>query len=486
MATKLDLINTKPSVVSMGVESFANDMSSFTEVEHLRWTPPAWGNEKLARISACMLDDSVQGTIGWKISEANKKAFSILTGNQPVLVDIRPAIEVLEDMDENTFLHAGPPIEWKNMCGSMRGGMIGGMLYEGKAETAEEAEQLLASGKIRFAPCHSRNAAGPMAGIVTPSMPMFIIENKQTGKKGYCTMNEGWGRSLRFGAFDENVITRLHWMEKTLSKGIKVVIEACGGVDTKVLISQAVQAGDECHNRDISATNLFFKLAAPKIVESKMLTDREKIEIINFLGQHEHFFLNLAMATCKAGLVSAENIPYSTMATVMARNGYEVGIRVSCMGNEWFTAPAEIPDGLYFPGFSPADANPDIGDSAVTETGGLGAFAMGAAPAIVQFVGGTSEQAFQYTKDMYRITIGKNNNFKIPNMSFQGTPTGIDIAKVLNNNMTPIINTGIAHKEPGHGLVGAGVVRAPRGCFEKAVLAFYEKYRDEFVQLDIG
>ncbi len=480
MASKTDLINGTPRFVNIGVDSFAKDMDAFTTGAHVQWKPPANGDARLGRLLACMHADDVPGSLGGKIAAANKIALEKVVSAQPTLVDILPAREVLADMDENTYLHAGPPLNWDTMCGSMRGGMMGALIFEGRANSPEEAERLLKSGAIRFAPCHSRDAAGPMAGIISPSMPLMVMENKADGKRAYCSMNEGWGRTLRFGAYDEAVVKRLHWMKDTLAKGLRAVIGRMGGIDIKVLISQALQMGDECHNRDISATNLFFKLVTPQLLKCEQLSGQELTEIVDFLGQHEHFFLNLAMAASKVSLLSADNIPYSTLVTVMARNGYEVGIRVSGLGESWFTAKAEVADGLYFAGYSPADANPDIGDSAITETGGIGAFAMAAAPAIVQFVGGSTEDAFRYTKEMYRITIGRNNNYKIPNLGFAGTPTGIDIAKVLDANIMPVINTGIAHKEAGHGLVGAGVVPAPRQCFEKALAAFEERYAEDF------
>ncbi len=478
MANPKNLL-VKPNIINVGLKSMADNANAFTTATHLDWQPSAFGDSQLAMLVAKMSGNAEPGTLAEKINNANKLALERVVGAQPVVVDMKPAIEVLEGMDENTIYHAGPPIEWKNMCGAMRGSITGAMLYEGRATTEQEAVALASSGKIRYAPCHSVNPAGPMAGIISPSMPMWVVENKADGKRAYCTMNEGWGRTLRFGAFDSAVIERLHWMESTLCKAMKVVIEDCDGINLKSIIAQALQMGDECHNRDIAATNIFFKMAAPIIVRSEQLSQDEKVEVIDFLGKHEHFVLNLAMAACKASLISAENIPYSTMVTVMARNGYEVGIRISGMGDRWFTAPATVPDGLYFPGYSPADANPDIGDSAITETGGIGAFAMGTAPAIVQFVGGSTEEAVQYTNDMFSITIGRNNTYKMPNMSFAGTPTGIDILKVLANNILPVINTGIAHKEPGHGLVGAGIVPAPADCFAKAATAFAENHKDE-------
>ena len=426
-------------------------------------------------MTAVLSDDSTSDSLGARINTANKEALSRIKGARPVVKNILKAGDVISGMTKKTILHAGPPISWDKMCGPMRGAVIGALMYENLASTPKEAEELAASGEIEYATCHSHNAVGPMAGIISYSMPVWIVHNESFDCTAYATMNEGWGRTLRFGAYDENVITRLRWMEQTLAPVMQDVLERLGGIDLKTMIAQALQMGDECHNRDIAATNLFFKLVAPIIVDSKFPLSVIK-EVITFLGTHEHFFLNLAMAACKSSLIPVMDIPYSTVVTAIARNGVEVGIMVSGVGSSWFTDKAHIPKGLYFPGYSEADANPDIGDSAITETGGIGAFVMGAAPAIVQFVGGTANDAVRLTKEMYEITVGRNESFALPSMSFAGAPTGIDLRKVVDTSILPIVNTGIAHKEAGHGLVGAGIVRVPSGVFTKALRAFTEKY----------
>lgn len=475
MALMSGILETKPKVVNVGLESFYSDVAHFTEAVHVDWQPPGWGDPGLARIVAMLSDDSAPESLGAKIAAANLEALNRVRSARPVAVDMKQALEIVPGMTKRTVLHAGPPIEWEQMCGSMRGAVVGALLYEGLANTPEEAQKLAASKEIEYAPCHERDMVGPMAGIVSASMPVWVVRNETFGNLAFCTMNEGWGRSLRFGAYDEKVITRLKWMEQKLAPAMKYVIEKLNGIDLKSMIAQALMMGDECHNRDIAATNLFFKMMAPVLVESDLDLNTVR-EVISFLGSHEHFFLNLAMAACKASLIPVNNIPYSTVVTAMARGGVDVGIWVSCLGDQWFTDKAEIPQGLYFPGFSEADANPDIGDSSITETGGIGAFVMGAAPAIVQFVGGTSEDATRITGEMYGITVGTNDSYRLPTMSFKGSPTAIDIRKVVESGILPLVNTGIAHKEPGHGLVGAGVVRIPRGTFIKALNAVAEKY----------
>ncbi|MBI9012101.1 MAG: DUF1116 domain-containing protein [Clostridiales bacterium] len=388
------------------------------------------------------------------------------------------ALKDIPNMDKKTILHAGPPITWDNMSGPLKGAVIGGLIYEGLASDEAEARMLAASGEIKFEPCHHHNTVGPMAGVVTSSMPVWIIENKAFGNMAYCTLNEGLGKVLRYGAFSEEVIERLNWIEKVLAPVLKAALSLRGEIDLKSMIAQVVQMGDEGHNRNKAGTSLFIRELAPYIV----LTDfnnEEKSDVLKFMHSNDHFFLNLTMPACKAAIDPNADIKYSTIVSVMARNGTEFGIKVSGLGDRWFTAPAEIIDGLFFPGYDKEDANPDIGDSVITETTGIGGFAMATAPAIVQFVGGTPQDAILYTTSMYEITEEESNAYKMPTMNFRGTPTGIDIQKVIETQILPIINTGIAHKDPGVGQVGAGIVRPPMKCFEDALEAFVELMASE-------
>ncbi|MBI4610152.1 MAG: DUF1116 domain-containing protein [Candidatus Rokubacteria bacterium] len=371
-------------------------------------------------------------------------------------------------MTRDTLLHAGPPIAWERMSGPLRGAVIGALLYEGFAGTPEEADRLAASGAVQFDPCHHRSAVGPMAGVVSASMPVFVVENVTHGNRAYATLNEGLGKVLRFGAYATEVIERLRWIERALGPALSEAIRRGGSVDIQSLIGQALQMGDECHNRNRAASALLVKTLAPQLAALD-LPAVERARILAFLGGNEHFFLNLGMAACKAALDAAHGIPGSTMVTAMARNGTDFGIRVSGLGDRWFTAPAETPVGLYFPGFGPDDANPDLGDSAITETAGLGAFAMAGAPAIVQFVGGTVADALRSTQLMYEITLGESETYRLPVLDFRGTPTGIDARLVMQTGILPQINTGIAHRRPGVGQIGAGLVRPPLACFEQAL-----------------
>jgi hypothetical protein len=381
------------------------------------------------------------------------------------LTDVRLAREALPGLGARMLLHAGPPIDWPRMCGPLRGAIIGACLFEGWATTAEEAAALAASGALAFAPCHHHEAVGPMAGVISPSMAVFVVENRRFGSRAHATLNEGLGRVLRMGAYDPSVIERLRWLNRELAPLLAEALGRSGPLDLKSLIAQALTMGDEVHNRSKAATALLARTLAPHIAVSR----GDVARALTFLADTDHFFLNLSMAAAKATLDAAHSIPGSTLVTALARNGTDFGIRVSGTGPTWFTAPAPQVKGLYFPGYGPEDANPDLGDSAITETAGLGAFALAAAPAIVQFVGGTARLAVETTELMYEITVGEHGAFKIPALDFRGTPIGIDIRKVVETGITPAIDTGIAHREPGVGQIGAGLAWAPLECFTQAL-----------------
>jgi hypothetical protein len=370
-------------------------------------------------------------------------------------------------MGSRTLLYAGPPIAWERMCGPMRGAVVGALLYEGWAKSAEQAEEMVSDGGVEMAPCHHHDAVGPMAGVVSPSMPVLVVENATVGNRAYATLNEGLGKVLRFGAYDAGVLDRLRWLADTLAPALAQALRADGPVDLKAITAQALQMGDECHNRNAAATSLFVRTIAPSIARGND-ADRAAA-VLEFLRGNDHFYLNLSMAACKATLDGASGIDGSSVVTAMARNGVEFGIRLSGTGHRWFTAPVDVPEGLYFPGYGPEDANPDLGDSAITETCGLGGFAMAAAPAIVRFVGGTVADAQNYTRQMYRITLARNADYALPNLGFAGTPTAIDARRVVESGLAPVINTGIAHRRAGIGQIGAGIARAPLECFGAAL-----------------
>ncbi|HUI06145.1 MAG TPA: DUF1116 domain-containing protein [Verrucomicrobiae bacterium] len=459
----MKLFPSELRVVNLGLSSFKQALDDVhVPVVQVDWKPPVDVDPGLLK--------RVQ-SMRVAIEKANAKASQIILSGMPQLIGMERALDVIPGMKPNLLLHAGPPITWDRMCGPMRGAVIGALLYEGRAKTAEEATQLAASGQIEYAPCHEHNTVGPMAGVTSPSMPVFVLKNDAYGNSAYCTMNEGLGKVLRYGAYSEAVVQKLKWMEEVLYPTLKKAIAKLGRVDLKNIIAQALHMGDEVHNRNRAATSIFYRTIAPAIVTT--CDDAATVsEVLEFINRNDHFFLNLSMPASKVTLDAARGIDNSSVVVVMARNGTDFGVQLSGMGDEWFTGPADVPDALFFPGYTKADANPDIGDSAITETNGLGGFAIAASPAIVQFVGGSTDDAINYTRQMYEITAAENNVYQIPYLNFRGSPTGIDAIKVVEKNILPFIDTGVAHKEPGVGQIGAGVLNAPLEPFKKAFEAF--------------
>lgn len=466
-----ELFKQKVSAVNLGAETFKDDLKmQEVEVVHVGWTPPAGGNPVLAAALDKVIDSE-------KIDEANNKALEIIMDARPMLVSVDRAIDVIPGFTPTTILHAGPPIEFGRMPGPMKGAVIGALLYEGLASNPEEAVEVATSGKINFAPAHNYSAVGAMTGVFSAHMTVHVIKNVTHGNMSYCPIHEGSGYNVqRYGSYDEDVLKRLRWMDEEYRPAMQAALKLAGGIDVRSNIAQALHMSDECHNRNKASTALLYKIIMPYLLKTDL--DKDVIlRVSEFINANEHYHLSLTMAASKAALDAAHGIENCTIVTALSRNGADFGIRVSGFGgNVWFTGPAQMVKGLFFPGFSEADANPDMGDSAISETAGLGGFSLGNAPAIVQFVGGTVEDALSYVKKMYEITWTENRNYTIPFLNFRGTPAGVDIRKVIQTGILPMITTGIAHKERGRGQVGAGITTPPMECFEKALIAFSEKF----------
>jgi hypothetical protein len=467
-----ELLKVGPRVVTIGLAGFAEELRTLGHaVAHVEWSPPARGRPELL----AALDRLAMGEAARRIEIANAEAVKRMLAAEPVLLDVRIAGEAIAGIGDRTVLHAGPPIEWPRMCGPLQGAIAGAVVLEGWAPDLDAASRLAASGRIAFHPNHHFGAVGPMTGVITRSMPVLVVENRTFGNRAYCTLNEGLGKVMRFGGNDAEVLARLRWLAEVLGPALSTALRAHGGVALKPLIGRGLAMGDEMHQRNVACTSLLIRTLAPALARTARNAET-LAAALEFMAANDQFFLNVAMAMGKAIMDPVRGVAGSTVVSAMCRNGTDFGIRVSGLGDRWFTAPVEMPRGLYFPGFSAADANPDMGDSTIVETIGLGGFAMAASPAVAGFVGaGSAADAIEHTRRMVEITVARNPDWSIPPLDFAGVPTGIDVRKVLETGIAPTINTGIAHRKPGVGQVGAGVVNAPLACFEQALLAFAEE-----------
>jgi hypothetical protein len=454
-------LTTPTTVVTAGASLLADAVElQGINTSRVEWQPPVDGT-----------GDAVAAVMGdRRRTQANARALEAMLAAEATLVDVRPASEAL-GLERGQFLHAGPPVEWERASGPMRGALIGAVLFEGLAGTAEDAERMLAAGDgVSWEPCHHRGAVGPMAGVVSPSMWMFELRDDAHDATSWCSLNEGLGKVLRYGAYGSEVVERLHWMTDVLGPILQTAVRSADPVDVKGIVAQMIQMGDEGHNRNRAGTLMFLREVLPAMIDSGH-PSKDVAAAVRFVAGNDHFFLNLGMPACKLQTSAAAGVPGSTVVTVMARNGTDFGIQVSGTGDQWFTAPANTPEGLFLGSYGPDDANPDIGDSAITETAGIGGFAMATAPAIVRFVGGSVPDALATTQRMYDITVGENPAFAIPILEFRGAPTGIDVTSVVRSGVLPQINTGMAGRVAGTGQVGAGLVTPPMACFSQAIEA---------------
>jgi hypothetical protein len=470
-STRSGLLSGAPRVVNVGLRSFAADLAARgIAVAHVDWRPPR-GKDATGRARAAEL-------IAWlgrheaRIAKANAEGLKRMLAADPVLVDVLAAGEAMPELKDRVVLHAGPPIEWQRMCGPMRGAVAGAIVFEGWAADLAAAASLAASGAIRFRPNHRYGAVGPMTGITTRSMPVMVCENRAFGNRAYCMINEGLGKVMRFGANDAEVLARIAWLRDSFGPQLGAALRAAGGLELAPLVARGLAMGDEMHQRNVACSALTLRALAPHFARNS--ADGESLaRALAFIAGNEQFFLNVGMAMGKSIMDPLHGIEACSLVAAMCRNGTDFGVRLAGTGDEWFTAPVELPKGLFFPGYSEKDANPDMGDSAIMETVGLGAFAMAAAPAVMGFVGaGRASEALAFTRSMGELTAGRNARWAIPALDGQGVPAGIDVRKVSASGIQPAINTGIAHRKPGVGQVGAGVAHAPLACFDHALEAF--------------
>jgi hypothetical protein len=382
------------------------------------------------------------------------------------VVGIAPASEVTSAVGRKRYLHSGPPISLEEVPGPMRGAILGALVFEGEAPDLEGAARLLRAGDVEISPCHDVGAVGAMAGIITPTMPVIVVETG-AGRIAFSPINEGLGKALRFGSNDAETIERLGWLRHSFAPLADRAIRGDGEIDLTEFQAEGLRRGDECHNRNVASTAALLIRLAPQFIRHARKGD-DPARAIEYASSNPHFFLPFSMASCKAMADAGHGVEGSSVVTAMAGNGRRLGIRVSGLKDRWFLAPAPVGNPKLFPGFSIDDAQPTMGDSFITETVGLGAFALSASPAICSFVGGDPARAHESVAEMRKLCVGSSSRFLLPFERFAGTPVGIDVRKVAETGIAPLTNNGLAHREPGRGQVGAGLTRLPLDPFVEA------------------
>jgi hypothetical protein len=466
-----ELFKIKLKALNLGIENFHDSLlQQSVSVINVLWKPLAGGDLELINIIENLNKDE-------RIVLANKQAVERINNSVPVWIDVLPAKEAIS-LPNDVILHSGPPLSYSEMSVPMKGAVLAALKFEGLAESEKDVESLVRNDKIKFKPCHDYGCVGPMTGIISSSMPLLCVKNTKYGNMAYSTLNEGAGEVARFGASSTKTISHLNWIKEVLAPSLKKAVIAADGINLKLIIAQALNMGDELHMRNNASSTLFFKTVMPYVIKTNK-NHQELSAISKFLStNNDQFFLNFAMASMKASTDVANEISFSTIVIAMARNGVNFGIKISGLGNRWFVEKAPVVEGLYFPGFNSQDANPDIGDSAIMETGGLGGFAIAAGISVLKLLGNSNfSEAMLITENMYQITTDFSQNYFIPNLNFKGVPLGIDLIKVISTGITPMINTAIASKKAGGGMIGAGISRAPMKMFVDALKAFNDKYK---------
>lgn len=407
-------------------------------------------------------------------TDGTRRSLDALNNTEVVLHRVRRAGEVTSRVTGRHFLHAGPPLELADIPGPMRGAIIGGLLLEGEAKTVTEAEAIIDSGEVSISPCHDEGAVGAMAGIITPSTPVVVAAAGDL--RTFSPLNEGVQGAVRYGSYDDATLDRLRWLADVLAPALDQAVRSTDPIDLVALVAEGLRRGDDCHNRLVATSAALLVALTPGLLRGSGDRD-DAARVASVMAANGHFALPFAISAAKALALSAAGVEGSSVVTTMAGNGREFGIRVSGLGDRWFTVESPTGAPVLLDGATMDDVTPTMGDSMISETAGFGAFAMTAAPAIMSFVGGDMALARDITARMRQITAGTSTRFLIPGEDFRGTALGIDVHKVRATGIEPVINNGLAHREPGRGRVGAGITAVPVRPFVQASQALESEGR---------
>ena len=468
------ILNSTVKAVNIGAELFADALrAQGVDVIQLQWRPRAGVSAKTRSILEKL---SGNGNLSRKISEANQKAVDSILTADPRWIDMKPAIEVIPGMKKDLILKSGPPLPWERLCDTQKMGVVNGIFYENLAGTKEEAIELIKSGKVKIGAANDHGIVGPGAGIVTPSMIVNVVEDVHSGKQGFCAPFEGpnKGGLSGWGIYNEAVKAHLDLLRDIIGPVFSKLLKKAGGIPIKNIIAKGLEMGDENHTRQEAGGLILINQLFPLLIKAG-LNERTLRDCVDFLYKTPRFFHPIGMASAMTILQAVKDIEYSTVVWAQAGNGVEYGIKVSGLGEQWFTADAPILKGMYLSSeYKPEDSLPWIGDSCILEAIGLGGFAAAAAPSVARLIGGDFQDAINQSREMEEICLTANRNFPIPALDYQGPPAGVDIRKVLETGIEPILHGGIISKTGKR--IGAGTARIPLNCFEKALEAFAEKY----------
>jgi hypothetical protein len=406
------------------------------------------------------------------LAEANREAIGRVLASEPWLVGVRPAAEVVPGFAPNLILHAAPPASFDGLSALLRGGLVGAALFEGIAETAAEAEKRLRSGEILLGAAQDHAAMAGGAGSITASLPVLVLEDRANGNRAFHFLMEGFGKTLILGMYDDDVRDRLVWIRDELAPALDGALAALGGIDARALMAEALRRGDELHNRNAAATSMLAERLAPAFDVDPTARRR----IFDFLHSNSQFFVGVSLAATRLALDAGHGVEGSSLVTAVGANGRDCGIKVSGLGDRWFVAPADVPEGVFLEGFGPDDAGPSCGDSLAVECAGLGATVIAAAPALWPLVGADEALARKIFEETAEIALGDHPHYRVPLLGDRSAPAGIDLLRVVETGIRPVIDIVMVHREPGRGMIGFGLTSPATGCFEQAAQAFHEQY----------
>jgi hypothetical protein len=455
-------ILARVAAVNVGLTTFADAIASQgAPVVDVDWRPPARGDRDTVRAL-----ERLWGAHGSVVRAANAEVVNRIESAQPRAVAVVPARDALPVLSGHALLHSGTAIDWERICDPQRRALAAACVFEGWAGSVAQARELLVSGEVSLYPGNEHGHVGPMTGVCSPSMPVWVVEEDASGARAYSTFNEGPGRTLWFGVGDDESIERLRFFRDELGPLMAKLLEREGPIDVFGLAAQGLQMGDELHMRSQATGNLLTRNLAPGF--AALGGER----CARFVAGNHHFFLTLTMAAAKCASLASSGVRGASVVNLITRNGTDMALQIAGLPGRWFGAPAApVQDALLREGHTEADAALDIGDSAVIECIGLGGMAVAASPAVAAFFGGGAADAIARTELMGQITVARSRRFTIPALDFAGSPVGIDARLAAELDITPQITTGVLHASSGAGQIGAGVAHQPVEPFRDAVLA---------------